>query len=163
MRATTSPWKAAVFLGVLLLTSSGIVSVAAAANDQPSSAYTSDQAQAAKKIFAESYARMEETRQALALKQGELNRELASAQPDKDKIEALSTEMGKLRGQLLAARVEARQQLEAEGLPADCYGRRPAQAYGPCWGGPADGGRGGWYHHGHGGHGGHGSRGGCWR
>lgn len=128
---------------------------------------TPEQMAQARKIFDKSYADMEGTRQALASKRMELDQQLASPNPDRSRIEALSREIGELRGKMLSSRVEVRNSLAAQGLPPDCFGRGygPAngQGYGPCWGGmmgryPDNG----WYHHhGHGGWGGH--RGGCWR
>lgn len=141
-------------------------SVNAASGDAASRSgqqYTPEQIEAAKKMFMENYGNMEQTRQELARKQAELNRELASPAPDRGRIETLSTEIGRLRGKMLAARAELRDNLAARELPQDYYGRGPAPAYGPCWNGYDGYDRGGWYHHGRG-HGGyHGPRGGCWR
>lgn len=136
---------------------------------QPYGQYTQQQMEAAQKIFNDSYADMAQTRQALNDRQYQLSQELASPKPDKGKIEALSQEIGKLRGQMLAARTDLRKNLANQGLPPDCFGYgRPwagaapcgAPGWGPCWGGDNGDYRGGWYHHGRGhGHG----RGGCWR
>lgn len=123
--------------------------------------YTPEQMEAARKIFDDNYAGMEQTRQALNDRQYELNRELASPNPDKGRIEALSQEIGKLRGQMLAARSDLRKNLAEQGLPPNCFGNGYQRAYGPCWAGEGDYyGRGGYYHHGRGHGRGHG---GCWR
>lgn len=134
-----------------------------------------EQMQQAQQIFNESFASMDGTRQTLAAKRAELNALLASPNPDKGQIERLSTEIGQLRGKMLAARADVRAKLQQQGLPADFYG--PGAPRGgnfgpnPGWGCPGmmmwdngpqgwnDGPRGGWHHgprhggrgHGHGG------------
>lgn len=135
---------------------------------------TPEQMSKAQKIYNDSYAEMEEARQALAGKRAELDQQLASPNPDRGRIEALSRDIGELRGKMLASRLDVRNKLAEQGLPPDCFGRGPANGYGPDYGpgyGPCRNGFGmggmmegygnGWYHHGHG-HGGWG-RGGCWR
>lgn len=130
---------------------------------------TPDQMAKAQEIFNNSYAEMEATRAAWASKRAELDRELASANPNPGRIEALSREIGELRGKMLSTRADVRNRLAAQGLPSDCFGRgygpddNPYYGgyYGPCWGGRGDYPGNGFYrHHGHG-WGGH--RGGCWR
>lgn len=105
-----------------------------------------EQMEQAKKIFNESYAAQDSTRQALAVKRAELNAILSSANPDTAKIESLSREIGELRGKMLAARAETRAKLQQQGLPADIYG--PDQQSQRAWrNGPRD-----WHHgpkHGH--------------
>lgn len=130
---------------------------------------TPQQMEKAQKIYDDSYAEMEQAREALAAKRAELDRQLASNNPDRNRIEALSREIGELRGKMLTSRMDLRNKLASQGLPPDCFGRWPGNGYGPGYGsgyGPCWGGRGmmegygnGWYHHGHGGWG----RGGCWR
>ena len=121
-----------------------------------------EQMEQARQIFNESYASMDSTRQNLAAKRAELNAELANPNPDKAKIERLATEIGALRGKMLAARTEVRSRLQEQGLPADYYGPRGPNPYydgpRPGWGCPGmgmmeDGYRGwhdgyGWGHHG---------------
>lgn len=132
-----------------------------------------EQMQEAQKIFTDNYASMTATRQELAAKRAELNALLASPAPDRGQIERLSTEIGQLRGKMLAARADVRAQLQAKGLPADFYGPRGPAGNGgpnPGWGCPGmmwdngpgwhgNGPRGPWHHgprhggrgHGHGG------------
>lgn len=122
--------------------------------------YTAEQLEAAKKIFNDNYADMEQTRRSLADRQYELSQELASPNPDKGRIEALSQEIGKLRGKMLAARADLRKNLAGQGLPPDCFGNGYHRTWGPCWAGERGYPDRGYYHHGRGwGHG----RGGCWR
>lgn len=150
---------------------------------------SAEQQAKAKKIHDETVAGTSETREKLRAKRAELDAQLASPEPDKDKIESLSREIGELRGKLMAARVDLRARLAREGIPAEAFeagpgprpgfgpGNGPANAGpgygpGPCWG--PDGGYGYGYHHGRrGGHhrggwggganwgGGYGPRGGC--
>lgn len=80
------------------------------------------QRQQAEKIFNDNFASMEATRQALAEKRAELDDELQSDNPDTDKIEAISRQIGELRGKMLSARVKTRSQLAEQGLPDDFYG-----------------------------------------
>lgn len=111
---------------------------------------TPQQMEQAKKIFDDNYAATNDVRQQLTQKRNELDNLLASQNPDKDRIETLSREIGELRGKILSARVDARAQLAKEGLPAD--------AFGPGAPGPRGFGRGnnGWGQNGpqvwHGGH-----------
>lgn len=145
--------------------------------------FSAEQQAKAKKIHDETVAATSETREKLRAKRAELDAQLASPEPDKDKIESLSREIGELRGKLMAARVDMRAKLAKEGIPAEAFeagpgprngfgpGNGPANAGpgygpGPCWG--PDGGYGYGYHHGrHGGHhrggwgNGYGPRGGC--
>lgn len=83
---------------------------------------TPQQRQQAEKIFTENFSSMDETRQLLAQKRQQLDSELASDNPDPALIEALSREIGDLRGKMLAARVKVRSQLSEQGLPRDFYG-----------------------------------------
>lgn len=117
---------------------------------------TPEQMAEAQRILQQNYAGLEVTRQALAAKRAELDALLNSPAPDTGRIEELSREIGELRGKMLAARVNARNQLASEGLPPDCFG--------PCANGQWGYGdyRGGWHHHGGyygGGHHGYGRRG----
>lgn len=112
---------------------------------------TPQQLEQAKKIFQENYASTDAIRQQLAAKREQLNTVLSSDNPDKGQIESLSRQIGELRGKLLAARVDARKQLQQEGLPSDAYGpNAPGRSFhnGPeVWnGGPRHGRHGG--HHG---------------
>lgn len=134
---------------------------------------TPEQMAEAQQIFNETNADMEITRQKLAAKRTELNQVLSLPMPDRGKIESLSREIGELRGQMLAARAEARNRLAQKGLPATSFAPAP-QGYGPCWGGNGmmnwgmmnrgmmgwDGAN-GWRHHGR--HRPHGPRGGYWQ
>lgn len=96
---------------------------------------TPEQIQGAQKIFNDSYAGMDQTRKELAVKRAELNAELDSANPDKAKIERLATEIGQLRGKMMAARADVRAKLKAQGLPVDFYGPRGFNG-GRNWRGP---------------------------
>ena len=126
---------------------------------------TPQQMEQARRIFDDNYTQMEGTRQALNQKRAELDYELNNPNPDSAKIARLSQEIGALRGQMLAARAEARNRLSRQGLPPDCFG--------PCWGGNGmmngmmngyygwqDGSYNGWHHGGRGKH--HGRRGCGW-
>lgn len=180
--------------GILALGMAGAAQAAGGRDYRPDAqAYpglTTDQQAKAKKIHDETVAGTSETREKLRAKRAELDAQLASPEPDKDKIESLSREIGELRGKLMAARVDLRAKLAKEGIPAEAFepgpGPRPgfgpgddgprgngprngAPGYGPgpCWG-PDGGGYGYGYHHGRrGGHhrggwgGGYGPRGGC--
>lgn len=120
---------------------------------------TPDQMDAARKIFKDNYAAMDETRQALAEKRAELNALLASPTPDRVRVESLSREIGELRGKMLANRVEVRNELEKNGLPGDFYAPNAAPRRG-YYEGPEV-----WHHRGghHGGpRGWRGGCGGCW-
>lgn len=133
---------------------------------------TPDQWGEAQAILNESYAQMEQTRQMLAAKRMELDQVLAMPNPDRNRIESLSREIGELRGQMLAARAEARSRLQAKGFTMENSG--PGywgnyQGSGPCWGpNGMMGWDNGWRHHAKGRHhrdngyrGGHGPMGGC--
>lgn len=111
------------------------------------------------KIFNDNYADMNATRQALTEKRAQLDAELASPNPDRNKIESLSREIGDLRGKMLSARAQVRAELAKKGLPANPYG--PGD-YG--WGDNPEVWQGqGWHHRAprHHGGGGWGMRGGC--
>lgn len=98
---------------------------------------TPQQFQDAQKIFNQYNASMEAARQQLAAKQYELNALLSSPKPDKDQIQALSREIGELRGQMLANRADVRAQLQQRGLPSDFYGNHHGyrhHSHGPNWG-----------------------------
>lgn len=109
----------------------------------------------AQAIYDETMASTNSARQALSMKRNQLDQELQSPNPDRGQIEQLSREIGELRGQLLAARAEARSRLSQQGLPPDCFGG--------CYGMRGMGMMNGWdgyFHHGRGhgrghGHGGH--------
>lgn len=118
-------------------------------------ALTPDQREQARQIYNETFAATERTRQELADRRDRLDRELSSPNPDGGRIEALSREIGELRGKLLAARAEARARLAQQGLPPDGYG-----AY---WDGPrGDYWHRGWNRHYNGRWHGHGHGPGCW-
>lgn len=173
MRILNKPF-AALFMAAALMLGAGIAhaqgNVPAYQMEPYGQQLTPEQMDKARKIWNDAYAEMENTRQALAARRAELDRQLASPNPDRDRITALSREIGELRGRMLAARVDARDKMAAQGLPSDCYGRpwgnSHSNGYGPCWGGYGMGGMmdgnygNGWRHHGHG-WGGH--RGGCWQ
>ena len=125
---------------------------------------STEQQAKAKKIHDETVADTSGTREKLRAKRAELDAQLASPEPDKDKIESLSREIGELRGKLMAARVDLRAKLAKEGIPAEAFepapgprngfgpGNGPANAGpgygpGPCWG-PNGHGYGYGYHHG---------------
>lgn len=99
-----------------------------------------EQINTAQKIFNDSAATTSATRQALAVKRAELDALLDSPNPDKARIATLAEEIGQLRGQMLAARVDVRQKLAQQGLPTDYYGTAGVN--------PDNGWRGGYYHHG---------------
>ena len=83
---------------------------------------TPQQMEQVKKIFDDNYVATNDIRQLLRKKRNELDSLLYAPDPDKDRIEALSREIGELRGKILAARIDARAQLAKEGLPADAFG-----------------------------------------
>ncbi|MBD5539499.1 MAG: periplasmic heavy metal sensor [Desulfovibrio sp.] len=125
-------------------------------------ALSTEQQAKAKKIHDETVAGTSETREKLRAKRAELDAQLASPEPDKEKIESLSREIGELRGKLMAARVDLRARLAKEGIPAEAFEPGPRNGFGPgngapanagpgygpgpCWG--PDGGYGYGYHHG---------------
>lgn len=166
---------AAIFIATAFILGSAAASQAQGPNDGPryqmqpyGQQLTPDQMAKAQKIFNDSFADMESTREALAAKRAELDQQLASPNPDRGRIESLSREIGELRGKMLSSRVDVRNRLASQGLPPDCFGRGygPAygQAYPPCGGwsyGMMGAPHNGWYRH-HG-HGWGGPRGGCWR
>lgn len=122
---------------------------------------TPEQLEKARQIFDDNYEQMDEARHILNSKRAELDRELNSPNPDSGRIASLSQEIGILRGQMLAARAQARNQLARQGLPPDCFG--------PCWGGRGCGmmyngqGYNGWHHGNYRRHHGHRSDWGNWR
>ncbi|WP_165078713.1 MULTISPECIES: periplasmic heavy metal sensor [unclassified Desulfovibrio] len=105
---------------------------------------STEQQAKAKKIHDETVAATSETREKLRAKRAELDAQLASPEPDKDKIESLSREIGELRGKLMAARVDLRAKLAKEGIPAEAYEAAPGprNGFGPGNGGPANAGPG---------------------
>lgn len=72
----------------------------------------------AEKIYRDHRAATDATRQQLMVKEAELKGQMQSVNPDTSRIEALSREIGELRGRLMAAKVQMRQQMEKEGIPA---------------------------------------------
>lgn len=116
----------------------------------PQPQLTPEQYDLAARLYSKTAQDMAEIRQELAAKVGLLDEELAKITPDKAKIERLSSEIGTLRGRLLAAGAELRAKLAGNGLPPDCLGPcYSSDGYrhgmmGGCWnGGWSDG-----YHHG---------------
>lgn len=170
MKIFSKPVTALFFAAALIL---GAAGVSQAAGDGP--AYQArpyapqlspEQMAKAQEIIDRSYVDMQNTRESLAAKRAELDQQLASPNPDRGRIEALSREIGDLRGKMLSARVDVRNRLAQQGLPPDCFADGPARGYmgpgyGPCWGNGMMGGN-GWYHHGRG-HRGWRGHGGCWR
>lgn len=104
---------------------------------------TPQQMEQARKIFDNNYQAMSETRELLNAKRAQLKAVMAQPNPDKSQIETLSREIGELRGKILAARVDVRNQLSSQGLPKDFFGpnapRRgewdngPEKMPGPGW------------------------------
>lgn len=112
-----------------------------------------EQMDEARRIYNENFVSMNSTRQALAARYSELDQLLASQNPDRDRIETLSREIGELRGKLLAARAEVRSKLQERGLPDNFYGRGAPRGGRYYYGGQN------WHHGGK--HGPRGPRGGC--
>ncbi len=83
---------------------------------------TPEQQAAAQKLFDEFQTSTDSVRQQLVVKEAELRAQTDSPSPDAQKIEALSQEIGKLRGQMLAARVGLDAKLRDAGLSAYCGG-----------------------------------------
>ena len=81
-------------------------------------ALTADQQAKAQKIFATHTAAVQPIQQQMIVKQAELQAQMISATPDSSKIEALSKEIGALRGKMLSERANLNAQLTKEGLPA---------------------------------------------
>lgn len=81
-------------------------------------ALTAEQQAAAQKIFAAHLAVVQPIKQQLIVKQAELQAQMISATPNAAKVEALSKEIGGLRGKMLAERANMNAQLTKEGLPA---------------------------------------------
>lgn len=108
------------------------------------------QAARAQQIYNELAQKSANVQQGLDMKQGQLDQQLASPNPDKGAIKRLSREIGELRGQLLAAQAEARAKLAQSGIQPD------DQANYNYWHCPGmmGYGQGGYYHRGgrHGGH-----------
>lgn len=113
---------------------------------------TPEQQQQARQIYNETLAATNNARQALNMKRAELDQELANPNPDSARIEALSREIGELRGKLLGARAQARAKLAQQGLPPDGFGSNNYYG-GNGWDG--------YYHHGRGHGRGHGRPWGC--
>lgn len=155
------------FLAGILFFGLGTACEAAGPNGGYGYQLTPEQMATVQKIFTDNYAGMDATRQALTAKRAELDAQLANPNPDMDKIESLSREIGELRGKMLAARANVRSQLAKQGLPAEVYGPDGQQGYwgrdqdvwqGQGWHGRRHGGR----HHGPYGYGGMmGMMGGC--
>ncbi len=80
-------------------------------------ALTADQQAKAQKIFATHTAAVQPIQQQMIVKQAELQAQMISATPDSSKIEALSKEIGALRGKMLSERANLNAQLTKEGLP----------------------------------------------
>lgn len=120
----------------------------------PGPQLTPEQQQQAQEIFNQQYANTESARQQLYAKRAELNALLASPNPDKGRIQALSREIGELNGVLLGARSEVRNQLQQKGIPGDFYGRRGSWRDDDNWDRPRRG-------HRHSGYHGRMARGGC--
>lgn len=80
---------------------------------------TAEQRAAFKKIMDESRAAMADTKNALENKKDELDNLLKSENPDTSRVEALSREIGELRGKLMVARINANAQLRKAGLQID--------------------------------------------
>lgn len=81
-----------------------------------------------KKIIEEGRLATADMRKEMENKRAELQSILQSENPDKGRIEALSTEIGALRGRILSARVDTNAELKKEGLPTRKLdrGSRPA-------------------------------------
>lgn len=84
---------------------------------------TDEQKAVAKKILDDNRAATMDAKKAMDAKKRELSSLLNSGTPDKAKIETLSAEIGGLRGELIAAHLEMKQQLKKAGLPEDLFER----------------------------------------
>lgn len=160
MKSAGKQFLGTVLVAALILGASVTVS-AAQGNGYQAQPYgqglSQEQQRQAQQIYQETLASTNSAREALNAKRSQLDQELASPNPDGARIESLSREIGELRGQLLAARAQARSRLSQQGLPPDCLSG--------CWGDRGMMMTNGWqyapgayYHHGrgHGRHRGHG-------
>lgn len=86
---------------------------------------TQEQKAEYKKIMSASRQATADLRKDLEAKQAELQAQLKSETPDTAKIEALSTEIGAIRGKLLTAKVETNIQLKKAGLPTRSLDKKP--------------------------------------
>lgn len=118
---------------------------------------TQAQMEKAQQIYENSSGKIDNLMQSLASKQNELNAELAKSSPSNDKVLKLSSEIGEIRGRLIAEHNAIRAQLAKEGIPAPAPGQvpgpgnyysgypgMPCPGAGPCWGGYMHGPRHGW-------------------
>lgn len=78
---------------------------------------TPEQQNQAKAIFEEGKTGSQGLREEIAAKKAELDGVMKSANPDLARIEALSKELGQLRGKELAARMDTAEKLKKAGLP----------------------------------------------
>lgn len=98
------------------------------ANDNPRlEQLTQEQQDQAKQIYAQSKAVMDPIRENIRAKQGEINTVMGSENPDVNRIQSLSIEVGELKGKMLGARVDLHQNLLKAGIPADLFDK-PAKA-----------------------------------
>lgn len=140
----TSQWKKYLVATVLVLGISGVG--AAVAAPAPADVNPEEMRAKAEKIHEDHRAATDTTRQQLMVKEAELKGQMQSVNPDTGRIEALSKEIGELRGRLAVAKIKMKQQLEKEGL-ADMH-RGPGKKHGPrkhgcdCPGGMKHGGPG---------------------
>ncbi|MBQ3059031.1 MAG: periplasmic heavy metal sensor [Desulfovibrio sp.] len=111
-----------------------------------------EQRDAMEKLSREYFDKTLSLRQALMVKKAELEAQMISPRPDTAKVEALSREIGELRGKMTVARINFRTELEKQGIPAalcPALGRAHGFDRGPasdCERGPRS-------HRPHGGHG----------
>lgn len=82
-----------------------------------------EQQAAARKIIDENRASTSATREALKARTAELDAQMKSETPDTTLVQKLSAEIGELKGRLLAARADLRQELAKGGIPSGTFER----------------------------------------
>lgn len=87
--------------------------------DRPEIQLTDSQKEKAREIFAANREATKELRDTIKSKREELKQLMESSNPDRARIEALSTELGTLDGKMRLNRLDLRSQLEKEGLPPE--------------------------------------------
>lgn len=80
-----------------------------------------EQQTTAKRILKESRVETAPLREALKSKKAELDEQMQSAAPDRERVETLAREIGELQGKILVARIDMRNRLKQEGLPPNIF------------------------------------------
>lgn len=95
--------------------------------------FTPEQWTIAQKILEKNWSGTSDTRIQLSAKYAEIKAALSASNPDSKKIESLSREIGELRGKILQARVNTREELEKQGLPSDYLSGHGMRGHSGSW------------------------------